>query len=77
MTTITKDIKYRLSLIRCAEKYGVAKAAIKYKTNRQYIIAENVALTSKKPKGLRSIFLYAVQHVTVYRHAGHFNPNTF
>ena len=30
-------MRYRLSLIRFAEKYGVSKAAIKYKTNRQYI----------------------------------------
>lgn len=37
MTTITQDMHYRLSLIKYAEKYGVSKAAIKYKTNRQYI----------------------------------------
>lgn len=37
MTSITQDMKYRLSLIRYAEKHGVTKAAIKYKTNRQYI----------------------------------------
>lgn len=37
MATITQDMRYRLSLIKCAEKYGVSKAAIKYKTNRQYI----------------------------------------
>lgn len=37
MATITQDMRYRLSLIRYAEKYGVTKAAIKYKTNRQYI----------------------------------------
>lgn len=37
MTTITQDMHYRLSLINYAEKYGVSKAAIKYKTNRQYI----------------------------------------
>ena len=37
MTSITQDMKYRLSLIRYAEKYGVTKAAIKYKTNCQYI----------------------------------------
>lgn len=37
MTSITQDMKYRLSLIKYAEKYGVSKAAIKYKTNRQYI----------------------------------------
>lgn len=37
MTTITQDMRYRLSLIKYAQKYGVSKAAIKYKTNRQYI----------------------------------------
>ena len=37
MTNITQDTRYRLSLIKYAEKYGVTKAAICYKTNRQYI----------------------------------------
>lgn len=37
MASITQDMRYRLSLIRFAEKYGVSKATIKYKTNRQYI----------------------------------------
>ena len=37
MASITQDMRYRLSLIHYAEKYGVSKAAIKYKTNRQYI----------------------------------------
>ena len=37
MITITQDMHYRLSLINYAEKHGVSKAAIKYKTNRQYI----------------------------------------
>ena len=37
MNSITQDMRFRLSLIRYAEKYGVTKAAIKYKTNRQYI----------------------------------------
>ncbi len=37
MATITQDMRYRLSLTKYAEKYGVTKAAIKYKTNRQYI----------------------------------------
>ena len=37
MASITQDMKYRLSLIKYAEKFGVSKAAIKYKTNRQYI----------------------------------------
>ena len=34
---IVVDMRYRLSLIKYAEKYGVTKAAIRYKTNRQYI----------------------------------------
>ncbi len=37
MASITQDMRYRLSLIKYAEKHGVTKAAIKYKTNRQYI----------------------------------------
>lgn len=37
MVSITQDMKFRLSLLKYAEKYGVTKAAIKYKTNRQYI----------------------------------------
>ena len=35
--TITQDMRFRLSLIQCAEKYGVSKAAIRYKVNRQYV----------------------------------------
>lgn len=37
MNSITQDMKFRLSLINYADKFGVTKAAIKYKTNRQYI----------------------------------------
>ena len=37
MATITQDMRFRLSLIHYAQKYGVTKAAVKYKTNRQYI----------------------------------------
>lgn len=37
MDTITQDMRYRLSLINQAQKYGGTKAAVKYKTNRQYI----------------------------------------
>ena len=37
MTSITQDMRFRLSLLNYAEKYGVTKAAIKYKVNRQYI----------------------------------------
>ena len=37
MASITQDMKYRLSLMRYAEKLGVTKADIKFKANRQYI----------------------------------------
>ena len=37
MATITQDMRYRLSLIKYAEKFGVTRAAVKCKTNRQYI----------------------------------------
>ena len=37
MASITQDMRFRLSLIHYADKFGVTKAAIKYKTNRQYI----------------------------------------
>ena len=37
MNSITQKMRYRLSLIKYAQKYGVTKAAVKYNTNRQYI----------------------------------------
>jgi len=37
MNKITQDLNYRQSILRYAAKYGVTKAAVKYKTNRQYI----------------------------------------
>ena len=36
-TTITQDMRYRLSLINYADSFGITKADVKYKTNRQYI----------------------------------------
>lgn len=37
MATITQDMRFRLSLIHYADKFGVIKAAIKYHVNRQYV----------------------------------------
>lgn len=37
MNTITQDMLFRQALIEYSFKYGVTKAAIRYKTNRQYI----------------------------------------
>ena len=37
MNKITQTARYRQALISYAQKYGVTKAAIRYRTNRQYI----------------------------------------
>lgn len=37
MNKITQTARYRQALILYAEKYGVTKAAVRYRTNRQYI----------------------------------------
>ena len=37
LTSITQDIKFRLSLLNYAEKHGVTRAAVKYRTNRQFV----------------------------------------
>ena len=34
---LTQDVKFRQALISHAQKHGVTKAAIRYKTNRQYV----------------------------------------
>ena len=37
MNSVTQYMRYRQSFLKYSEKYGVTKAAIKYKANRQYI----------------------------------------
>lgn len=37
MNTVTQTMKYRQAIIKYSQKYGVTKAAIRYKTNRQYV----------------------------------------
>ena len=37
MNTITQDMRFRQALIEYSFKHGVTKAAIRYKTNRQYV----------------------------------------
>lgn len=41
MNSITQDMRFRQALIEYSFKYGVTKAAIRYKTNRQYDIVNN------------------------------------
>ena len=59
MNSITQDIKYRLAIFSYAEKYGVTKAAIKYRTYRQFIYrlrkrydgtSESLKPKSRRPK---------------------------
>ena len=37
MNKITQEMRFRQAVIEYSLKYGVTKAAIRYKTNRQYI----------------------------------------
>ena len=37
MASITQDMRFRLSVIKYAQKHGVSYAARRYKTNRQYV----------------------------------------
>ena len=59
MNKITQTMLFRQSLIKYSQKYGVTKAAIKYKTNRQYVYrwirrydgtVESLADRSHRPK---------------------------
>lgn len=44
MTSITQDMRYRLFLIRFAEKYGVSKTAINIRPTVSIFIAGSVAM---------------------------------
>ena len=48
MNTVTQTMLYRQALIHYADKYGVTKAAIRYKTNRQYIYRWKKSLKQSK-----------------------------
>ena len=37
METITQTMRYRKALILYSQKYGITKATMRYKTNRQYV----------------------------------------
>ena len=59
MKSVTQDMRFRQSLIEYSLKFGVTKAAIKYRTNRQYIYRwrsrydgtiESLAPKSRRPR---------------------------
>jgi len=37
MNNVTQDMQFRQSMLKYAQRYGVTRAAIKYKVNRQYV----------------------------------------
>ncbi len=47
MASITQDMRYRLSLIRFAEKYGVSKAAINIRQTASIFIVGSAAMTAQ------------------------------
>ena len=58
MNSITQDMKFRQSLMKYAEKYGVSRASRKYNKTRSYIYfwksrwdgnVESLATQSRKP----------------------------
>ena len=58
MDSITQDMKYRYSLMKYAEKYGVSRASRKYDKSRSYIYfwrkrfdgtIESLACRSRRP----------------------------
>ena len=58
MDSITQDMKYRCSLMKYAEKYGVSRASRKYDKSRSYIYfwrkrfdgtIESLACRSRRP----------------------------
>ena len=58
MDSITQDMKYRYSLMKYAEKYGVSRASRKYDKSRSYIYVwrkrfdgtiESLACRSRRP----------------------------
>lgn len=82
MNSITQDIKFRLSILHFAEKYGVSKAAIRYRTNRQFIYrliwrydstAQSLAPKSRRPHHHPNE--HSVQEVRLISNMRRRNPN--
>ena len=61
MSSVTQEMKYRQSLLTCAQKYGVGRASRKYNKNRSYIYfwrarydgsLQSLTCRSRRPHGL-------------------------
>ena len=82
MASITQDMRFRLSLIKYAEKFGVSKAAVKYKTNRQYIYRWKQrydgswdSLRNRSRRPLHHPNQHTPQEVSLISHMRRRNPN--
>ena len=82
MASITQDMRYRLSLIKYAEKFGVSKAAVKYKTNRQYIYRWKQrydgswdSLRDRSRRPLHHPNQHTPQEISLISHMRRRNPN--
>ena len=61
MSSVTQGMKYRQSLLTCAQKYGVSRASRKYNKIRSYIYfwharhdgsLQSLACRSRRPRSL-------------------------
>ena len=67
MASITQDMRFYLSRIKYAQRFGVTKAALKYKTNLQYIYAgRNAMMAPGTPSGTNPDALTITQ-ISIYR----------
>lgn len=82
MASITQNMRFRLSLIKYAEKFGVSKAAVKYKTNRQYIYRWKQrydgswdSLRDRSRRPLHHPNQHTPQEISLISHMRRRNPN--
>ena len=83
MNTITQTMRFRQALILYAKKHGVTKAAIRYRTNRQYIYRwmkrYDGTLQSLADRSHRPHFhpdQHTEEELTLIRNMRQRNPNT-
>ena len=82
MKSVTQDMQYRQSLINYAKKHGVTQAAIRYRTNRQYIYRwlrrydgtlESLRNRSRRPHGHPN--QHTEEELTLIRNMRRRNPH--
>ena len=83
MNTITQTMRFRQALIEYSLKYGVTKAAIRYKVNRQYVYRwrkrydgtlQSLADKSHRPHHHPN--QHTVEELTLIQNMRRRNPNT-